>query len=371
MERELQSHRRAAGAGRVAATTSPCLCAAFAPPGPSRPPPRPCPRKRLSTTTQTPARGVLRTAHPLGHTPHGPAPRPRATGRPRHAPRALPIPAKITPIPAKSSRGTCAATFAGGSENAIKPAKATTEGGGALGTAGAQRPRPSPAAGSASSRVHLKAPARRRAEPLPAGAHRPPRPADGARPGAAPSPPRHQRPRGRGPGSARKPGRAPRTCEPHRRPRAAHHTRRPREATRLTPRRPPGCPAGPRGSRRRRTFPPARPPRARLHLSLRQPRSLQGPGRGAGSGGGGCGGRAEPRPSPSAPPPGGNPRAANSRCSRRPGVAFRCAHPLPLPPPCSASSAPSERGALAEAGPLSSGGTPGGGGVGSPAGDWH
>lgn len=83
-----------------------------------------------------------------------------------------------------------------------------------------------------------------------------------------------QPPRGRGQERAGKPPRQP----PH-----ACHTRPAGKGTPLTPRIAGAAPPVLLLPRRRRTFPPARPlPRARLHLPLRQPRSLRGPwGRGA------------------------------------------------------------------------------------------
>lgn len=101
---------------------------------------------------------------------------------------------------------------------------------------------------------------------------------DGGRPGAAPPSGLHSLPEvagWRAPGS--RPA-APTRATPG----------RPGRGPPLTPRLPPGCPAGSRCSRAARTFPPARPPpRARLHLPLRQPRSLRGPwGRGAAAAGG-------------------------------------------------------------------------------------
>lgn len=77
----------------------------------------------------------------------------------------------------------------------------------------------------------------------------------------------------------------------------------------LTPSNPADSGAGSLGyaapARRRRTFPPARRPWARLHLQFQQPLSLQGSG--AVGGGGKRGARAEQRPS-TAPASGWEPR---------------------------------------------------------------
>lgn len=87
---------------------------------------------------------------------------------------------------------------------------------------------------------------------------------------------------------------------------------------------PPGLPGRLLLLSRGRTFPPARPPRARLHLPLRQPPSLRGPG-GRGAAAAAAAG-AEPQQSPSA--------------SRRVGAAATGGGrvwPLPRAPLCSAS----------------------------------
>lgn len=212
------------------------------------------------------------------------------------------------------------------------------------------RPQPGPSPESLLARVPARSPegaAPSRAEPPerpPRTSARSPSAPDDGRPGTSPS----SRAARTSPRS-----RAVEARKPHQRPR--------RRAT-------PGRPAGkgtpltlwrPRAARgvlllpRRRTFPPALRAWARLHLRLRQPRSLRGPG-GAGSGGDGGGGRAEPRPSPSARLRVGaaGPRAA----LRRPaGVALDCAHLLPQRPSAVRPAARSKRGALAEACPPSEG----------------
>lgn len=129
--------------------------------------------------------------------------------------------------------------------------------------------------------------------------------------GAAPSSPLHSPPRGRGLG-----GQGSRANAPARRAAPGRPVRVPTH-----PEASPGLPGRLLLLSRGRTFPPARQPRTRLHLPLRQPPSLRGPGgRGAAAAG------AEPRRSPSA--------------SRRVGAAATRggrARPLPRAPLCSAT----------------------------------
>lgn len=170
------------------------------------------------------------------------------------------------------------------------------------------------------------APSRGRAPPSP--------PAPSPRPRPGPAAPRAGRreagrrttlpaaPASRGPGW-RAPGAAP--PPPRGAPRPAG-----REGDPAHPEAPPGLRRRLPLLPRRRTFPPARPPRARLHLPLRQPRRLRGPrGRGAAAAGGLIRGRAP------ALATGGGRGAAPTRCPRAPLRGVRLPGPggAPWPKP--------------------------------------
>lgn len=162
------------------------------------------------------------------------------------------------------------------------------------------------------------APRRGRAAPEPHGVEPPPR--------GLPAAPAGRTPRGRAPHHpprcTRRPevagwgGQGSRADAPARRASPGRPLRVPTH-----PEVPPGLPGRLLLLSRGRTFPPARPPRARLHLPLRQPPSLRGPGgRGAAAAG------AEPRRSPSA-----------SRWVGAAAPGGGRAWPLPRAPLCSAS----------------------------------
>lgn len=236
-------------------------------------------------------------------------------------------------------------------ERAIKQAKATRRGGEAKVAEVRSGRRPSPAASSAPSRVHLKAPRPPpgRAAPAPAAAAAAPSPL----PRRRPQPPAAGGRREAGRGTVSPAARAAPGSRAGQREKAARGCADPRAAP--TPPRGSPHPAAPGGDPTHPEAPSGqhgRPPllptppnfpscaAAAGSAPPPAPAAAEPPGtRGAGSGGGG-GGRADPRPSPSAPPPGGSPWAASLRCSRRAGVALGLAHPLPQPSLCSASLCP-------------------------------
>lgn len=196
------------------------------------------------------------------------------------------------------------------------------------------------------------APALRCAEPPPGASPR--APAGRQRRSEAPRStvlPAGEPPRGRGLGRARKPRGATRMDERHRRPRAARHTPPAGEGTRLTPRRPPGCPA---------RFPLRPPPPNFPSCSAaagsapppaRQPRSLQGPGgRGvaaaAAARAGGLNRGQAPAPAAGWEPAG----PASPRGGSHPaGIALAAPTRVPHNPSAVRPCARSERGALAQA----------------------